>query len=91
MRFQAPEAPAFFSSKETIQNTTADTIVREASENSVLTSTKPTAYSGMLFLRPVNMAMVVMVGSPAMTVIISTMSWVIGSCGNAPVSAISSA
>ena len=66
-------------------------MVREASENSVLTSTKPTAYSGMLFLRPVNMAMVVMVGSPAMTVIISTMSWVIGSCGNAPVSAVSSA
>ena len=32
-----------------------------------------------------------MVGSPAMTVIISTMSWTIGSCGNAPVSAVSSA
>ena len=31
------------------------------------------------------------IASPAMTVIISTMSWTIGSCGNAPVNAVSSA
>ena len=45
----------------------------------------------MLFLRAVNMAMVVMVGRPATNVIIMIMSWVIGSSGSAPGAAVSSA